>query len=337
MAIRQRRLMALYLTPLILLALVAVVLFTRQDDDAPRRNESVEQAVTWLRTQQLPGGGFAGFSGDADPGMAADVALAFAAAGINLADVTTGDDNLLDYLNGSASGVTGDAGLAAKLALAIHAANGNPRDAGGVDLIDTILSAHDGATGWYSFSFYGHALAMLALDAAGETIPTEAVDAVLAAQTPEGSWGFAGAPEAGSGDSNTTAITIQALRATEQGDDAIHRGLEFLRSLQDGDGAVAYDASMAPALTGDANSTALAIQAFLAAEEDPRTLPHGDLDAALRAFQNESGAFQYQAAFPDDSLLATAQAIPALMGVALPYERVSTVPPAFAVVNGTAR
>ena len=64
----------------------------------------------------------------------------------------------------------------------------------------------------------------------------------------------------------------------------------------------------------------VAIQAFIAAGEDPTTLEHGDLLTALLTFQTESGAFQFQPAFPDDSLLATAQAVPALLLAAFPYE-----------------
>jgi hypothetical protein len=40
--------------------------------------------------------------------------------------------------------------------------------------------------------------------------------------------------------------------------------------------------------------------------------------AALAALQNESGAFAWQAAIPDDNLLATVQALPAVAGKAFP-------------------
>lgn len=331
MITRQRGMMALMLLPLLLVAAIATMLVTRQDDNTPTLDPTVGHAIDWLRTQQLPGGGFAGFSGEADLGMSADVALAFAAAGIDPSEVSAdGGTTLGDYLALSAPAATSDAGLAAKLALAMLAAGEDPRDAAGADLIDTLHAALDDASNWYGISFYGHALAVLALDSAGEEVPSPAIEALLTAQTPEGSWGFAGSPDAGTGDSNTTAVVIQALAAVERGDDAIASGLDYLRSLQDEEGAIAYDASAAPDLVGDANSTALAMQAFIAAGEDPSSLPNGDLAEALGTFQNESGAFQYQPAFPDDSLLATAQAIPALIGVTLPYDALSVTAPMFA-------
>src|SRR5690606_26565709 len=114
------------------------------------------------------------------PGTSADVALAFAAASIDPADVSTdGGTDLLSYLRASAGDVAVDPGLAAKMALALHAAGADPRDAGGIDLIAAIESGFDSQTGWYGMSFYGHALAVLALHASGATVPDAAVEAIV--------------------------------------------------------------------------------------------------------------------------------------------------------------
>ncbi|MCO5177580.1 MAG: hypothetical protein M9890_11525, partial [Thermomicrobiales bacterium] len=83
-----------------------------------------------------------------------------------------------------------------------------------------------------------------------------------------------------------------------------------------------YDAASV-AGGGDANSTALAIQAVVAAGQNPANWEGGDLTAALATFQNDSGAFQFQPAMPDDSMLATTQAIPALLGEALPIRPIA--------------
>jgi hypothetical protein len=153
-----------------------------------------------------------------------------------------------------------------------------------------------------------------------------ALQAVVAAQTPDGSWGFNGDPTAGTGDSNTTAVAVQALVAIDGDPALIQAGLAYLETLQDDRGAIAYDNNFPP-LTGDANSTALAVQAFVAAGADPSGLPGGDLLAALGMFQNPSGAFQFQPAYPDDSLLATVQAVPALLLRAYPIPPVSPESP----------
>ncbi|MGI8857338.1 MAG: cell wall anchor protein, partial [Thermomicrobiales bacterium] len=67
---------------------------------------------------------------------------------------------------------------------------------------------------------------------------------------------------------------------------------------------------------GDANSTAYVLQAKIAARANPAEITR--TRAALLALQNPSGAFPFQKAAPDDNLLATVQAIPALNGVAFP-------------------
>ena len=63
-------------------------------------------------------------------------------------------------------------------------------------------------------------------------------------------------------------------------------------------------------------------QAMIAAGQDPAgadwTVGENTPISALEALQNESGAFAWQAAVPDDNLLATVQALPALAGKAFP-------------------
>jgi hypothetical protein len=235
--------------------------------------------------------------------------------------VSSSGASLLDYLVTVAAQEVTNPGRAAKIVLALHAAGQNSRDAGGVDLVAAIEGSRDAATGWYGDSFYGHLLAVLALQSQGIPVPQEANDAIISAQvTSDGSWGFSGDTTPGTGDSNTTALAIQTLAALAIGDEAVLAGLDYLRAVQDDGGAIAYDAATLAASGGDANSTALAIQAFVAAGVDPAALPNGDLLAALAAFQNPSGAFQFQPAFPDDSLLATAQAVPALLLKPLPLD-----------------
>ncbi len=285
--------------------------------------DAADAALDWLRTQQMSDGGFAAFSEVSDASVSADAAYAFAAAGVHPDNVVSASDaSLLGYLRSVAGQEVANPGRAAKLVLALHVAGDDPRDVGGTDLVSAIELGLNGETGWYGDSFFGHLLALLALASQDAAIPDAAIDAIVTAQTPEGSWGFNGDPTAGTGDSNTTSMAIQALVAIDGDPAAIDAGLDYLRSLQNAeDGTISYDSLSVGDPGGDANSTALAIQAFVAAGEDPATLEHGDLLTALLTFQNESGAFQFQPAFPDDSLLATAQAVPALLLKAFPYDQ----------------
>ena len=287
------------------------------DFQAQPQPAAARAALDWLRTQQLADGGFAAFGGESDPSATADAVLAFAALNIDPDTVRSSEGvSAIDYLEQAAGGASNNPGVLAKIALAMHAA-GQPQPG----LIESVFAnSFNAETGWYGTSFYGHLLVVIAIEAIGQSPEPAAVDAILSAQTPEGSWGFNGDPTAGTGDSNTTAIAIQALASLNTESDAIANGLTYLQSLQDDTGAVAYDAATLGSSGGDANSTALAMQAFVAADTDPFSAAGGDLLAALLGFQNPSGAFQFQPSFPDDSLLATTQAVPALLLKPLPVQ-----------------
>lgn len=312
LAARARSTTAIPLVVLLVLLLLGPLLIQPARAAEADRATAVA-ALNWLRQQQQPDGSFSAFGGPGDPGTTADAAFAFASAHIDPHHVRVpGGVDVVTYLSSHIDAVSADPGLAGKVALALYASGVAVEDPRLQALVAAIEAGYDAVTQQYGPSFYGHLYAVLALDTLGGALQVGAVERIYTAQTPEGSWGFTGDATSGTGDSNTTALAIQTLVAIDGERNLIWAGLDYLRSLQDDRGAVAYDNNFPP-LTGDANSTALAVQAFLAAGEDPRTLPKGDLLEALLTFRNDSGAFHYQGAFPDDSLLATTQAVPALM------------------------
>jgi hypothetical protein len=279
-------------------------------------NPQVDQAVTWLATQQIDNGGFAAFGGESDAGTTADVVFALVAAGVDPATVESAAGNSpLDYLSGVAADASDNPGLAGKIVLAMIAAGRDPRDVGGLDLVAAIERGVDPETGLYGFGAVNHSFALLALAASGADVEPDAIEALENIQIEDGSWSFTGDTAPGSGDTNTTAVAVQAMVATGGSSDAIANAIDYILSAQDESGAIAYDFSEAPDLVGDANSTSVAVQALLAA----------DVDASLQVevlstFQSASGAFFWRADFSDDSLLATAQVIPALMKAPLPID-----------------
>ena len=96
--------------------------------------------------------------------------------------------------------------------------------------------------------------------------------------------------------------------------------------MQDPAGGFAFGGG-AP-LVPDANSTALAVQAILAAGQDPAGVEWKNATGALATFQNSTGAFRYTDAEPADNLFATVQAVPALAGRPLPIRAGSVATPA---------
>src|SRR3954454_24985615 len=87
-------------------------------------------------------------------------------------------------------------------------------------------------------------------------------------------------------------------------------------------GALPY--GPADPLVADANSTALVLQALIAAGEDLASPEWGNAPLVLGLFQTPSGGLRYMAADEQPNLLATVQAIPAMEGLPLPVARACT-------------
>lgn len=283
-------------------------------------------ALTYLGAQQNGDGGFgSGFSPDSTISSTADAVLAIVAAG---ADPTTFDQNgntPVTYLAANASSATSGGDLA-KLILVVTAVGENPRELGGVDSVAKLerLTGASGKIGSETDTFVSHTLAVLALVSAQRPIPDSAVEVIKTAQQEDGGWAWDGSA-ATAADTNSTAFAVQALIAAGEAStsDAVTLALAYYHGIQNEDGGWPYQNPSDYGTATDANSTAVTIQAIIAAGEDPAgaswTTGEGNTPlAALAALQNESGAFAWQAAIPDDNLLATVQALPALAGKAFP-------------------
>lgn len=286
----------------------------------------ITAALDYIQSQQNADGGFgSGFSPDSALGSTADTVLAIVAAGGDLAAFDQDGSTPLTYLEANASSAA-SAGDLAKLILAAIAAGENPRTLGGVDSVvklESLLGA-GGRIGGEADTFVSHLLAVLALASAQRHIPDAAVDYIRTAQQENGSWAWDGSAET-AGDTNTTAFAVQALAAAgeDPASDPIANALNYYQSIQNEDGGWPYQSPSDFGTATDANSTAVTIQAIIAAGQDPAGAswtPDGGSTpiAALEALQNPSGAFAWQATMPDDNLLATVQALPALAGKAFP-------------------
>jgi squalene cyclase len=194
-----------------------------------------------------------------------------------------------------------------------------------VDSVAKLESLIDagGRIGGEADTFVSHVLAVLALSSAQRPVPEAAVETIKNAQQENGSWAWDGTAET-AGDTNTTAFAVQALTAAgeDAAGDAVVNALAYYKGIQNEDGGWPYQNPSDYGTDTDANSTAVTIQAIIAAGQDPAsanwTVGESTPVAALEALQNESGAFAWQAAIPADNLLATVQALPALAGKAFP-------------------
>ena len=283
------------------------------------------EALTWLRARQTTDGGFSGDSGSAsDPSATVEAIFAGVAGGQDPAAWAQGGNTPISFLESKANSALAKPGDNAKLILAVVAAKRNPRSFGGVDLVASLEAKLDSGGvygGAKAGTVFEQALAILALKATRRPIPASAVDWLAGLQLGDGSWSWNGDTTPGSGDSNTTALTVQALVAAGGRAAAVSKALSYLHGIQNKDGGFPYQKPSAQGTDTDANSTAYAIQAIIAAGGNPGgadwTIGGSTPLGALAALQLKSGAFTWQSATPADNFLATTQALPALAGKAI--------------------
>lgn len=218
-------------------------------------------ALAWVRGQQAADGSFEGFN----PGATIDAVIALAAAGAEADASAAGGQRPSDYLAAQAAEYAARGPSAAgKLAVGAVALGADPTAFGGVDLVVALNDSFDAATGRFGAGgTWDQAWAILGLAAADASVPAAAVDALVAAASPAGGWGFEAAAEAP--DADSTALVLQALAAAGVPSSAlaVRQGVLALRALQQPDGGLAgYDG------TTSAASTAMAIGGLGASDQD---------------------------------------------------------------------
>jgi hypothetical protein len=288
----------------------------------------------YLKTQQNPDGGFGnGFTPESSVGSTADAVLAILAFGGEIASFDRGGNTPLTYLAQNASSAS-SAGDLSKLILALVPAREDPRTFGGMDSVARLeaLIGADGRIGGPNDTFVSTLMAVLALKSAGRPIPAASLELIRKAQQASGGWAWDGTA-ATAVDTNTTAFAVQALVAGGEaaGGSSVTRALEYYKGIQNSDGGWPYQNPSDFDTETDANSTALTIQAILAAGQDPAganwiTAEGTKPLAALQALQNPSGGLAWKASARADNLLATVQAVPALAGKILPMAATGPTP-----------
>ena len=241
----------------------------------------------FLHAHQSPSGGFAEAGGSQGP-----LLTAWAALGLRASGADTG--KALDYLQAHEAGPHRDDRRRARRAGRERAR----RQAGGAARPDPLRAAcrrpHRPDRQLDDLGNPG-AAAGAAARARG------AVRFVLRQQARSGGWAWYlhGQP-----DSNDTAAAIEALRSAGVTGKPIRRGLAYLQRLQNRDGGF----ELTPGRGSDAQSTAWAVQAFVAAG---RPAPQGSIAYLLR-LRRPDGSFRYSKRYATTPVWVTAQVLPAL-------------------------
>ena len=199
--------------------------------------------------------------------------------------------------------------------LGLAAGGGNPRSAGGRDLVDELLArrSRDGSFGGYvSFSSY----AILALRAAGESRGIAAAARWVARQANRDG-GFNVYRRGGPSNPDDTAGAVQGLVAAgRRSTPTVRHAVRYLRHAQHRDGGYALSLG-APT---NAQSTAFAVLGLVSAGIDPATVRragHSPLDY-LHALQASDGSVRYSRISRQTPVWVTAQALLALERRPLP-------------------
>jgi len=318
------------------LLVVSIALFapvyaaSKVDSSLGERQVAVKQAITWFQTQQNEDGNIGGTNTSCATSWV--IALAgenpdgptWTPAGVSLLAACERDVPVYLFKR--------DVGRMGKVLRAVVAAGADPRDFGGLDLIAEIESKYDPTIGLYDPNFlFRQDIAILGLHEAGRPIPDAVLPALLAQQRPTGGWGWSVdlEPEDGfsdEGDLDSTARTLQVIRTLglPTNHPAYMRATEFINSLQNPDAG--WGNAQGPTNT---NSTALAIEGLLAAGWNPELPPYIQSNLTpvqtLLSLQEESGAFIYRVGGEESRLLATIDAVPALLH-RYPDDKISYLP-----------
>jgi hypothetical protein len=190
------------------------------------------------------------------------------------------------------------------------------------------------AAGWFAPDAALNAWGILGASALSQTVPVSATVYLKSIQQSDGGWEWSPGGFGNGTDTNTTALAVQALIAAGEPvtSTAIVAALDYLHAAQNNDGGFPYDPDSPYGTASDANSSAYVAQALAAAGQDPNSwAPAGQsVIAYLLGLQQPDGSLEWQAGL-GANLLATQQAVPALLGRPYPLaaRQVTTCPTVF--------
>jgi len=281
---------------------------------------AVDAALSWLRTQQADDGSFG-----SSEGATIDVVLALAAANEDPNNWQKNGNSPLDYLETRVITYAITPASTGKLALGVIAANQDPYNFGGQNLIARLHNWYHPATGQFSSTTtmaptMDQIYSLMALAASFEPITPTARNRLAEMQLNSGAWCFDENNPWCADENDTTAQAMQALIAAGEPitSTAIVSATQYLSNTQisSGSGAGAWPSVWGSPAEPSASDTAPVIQALIAKGESPTSITWTRQTttafAALLALQSPAGGFP--GFYGPNDLMATARAIPAMMG-----------------------
>jgi uncharacterized membrane protein len=292
---------------------------TTPQDTARAARVAINGELAYLAGAQDTDGGFGATPGQPSSELyTAWAAIGIAATGRSPLSMSRDGHTVLDALKSEAASLNG-AGDLERTILALHACGASVHTLPGGDPVKRLLGyrAGDGS--------FGHlanltAFAILALRAAGDGPRSATVSAAARwlARQQDSDGGFGFATKGAGSDVDDTAAAMQALAmAGLRGGPAMTRGVAFLHRAQDLDGGYPQEQGG----SSNAQSTAWAVQALLAAGRDPAKVTRGASPsplAYLESLVGPEGSVRYSRTGTQTPVWVTAQALTALAEKPLP-------------------
>jgi hypothetical protein len=292
---------------------------TTPQDTAQAARVAIAGELSYLAGAQDTDGGFGATPGQPSSELyTAWAAIGIAATGRSPLSMSRDGNTVLDALKAEAASLNG-AGDLERTILALHACGASVHTLPGGDPVKRLLGyrAGDGS--------FGHlanltAFAILALRAAGDGPRSPTVSSAVRwlAQQQDSDGGFGFATKGAGSDVDDTAAAMQALAAAGlRGRPAMAHGVAFLHRAQDLDGGYPQEQDG----SSNAQSTAWAVQALLAAGRDPAKVTRGGSPsplAYLESLVGPEGSVRYSRTGTQTPVWVTAQALTALAEKPLP-------------------
>lgn len=283
-------------------------------------NESIVDALNWLKTVQNDDGGFANPEENSSISKTSWAVMAIVSAKQDPHNWTKNNNSPIDYLRDNLNQSLGEMGTAdyARTILALNVTNENPEEFRGVNLTFQLKSEMK-PNGQIGDFIYTTIWGTLALEACGEEV-NQSINWLKEQQNEDGGFPWAVGEKS---DYDDTSAAIQTLIAggESRNSETIKRALEYLKTGQNEDGGFRYFGNSS---ASNAASDAWAIQALVAVGENPAEWKENNSSVVehLLSLQTEDGLFKYTKYQTSNPGYMTVCGIMSLVGKPQPIEAI---------------
>ncbi|MFO7966018.1 MAG: PGF-pre-PGF domain-containing protein [Archaeoglobaceae archaeon] len=284
-------------------------------------NKSIIEALNWLKTVQNDDGGFANPGENSSISKTSWAVMALVAAKQDPHNWTKNNNSPIDYLRENLNQSLGEMGTAdyARTILALNAANEDPEEFGGVDLVSRLKSEMK-SNGKIGDFVYTTIWGTLALETCDEDV-NQSINWLKEKQNEDGGFPWA-VGEKSDYDDTATAIQVLVAAGEPRNSEVIEQALDYLKTGQNKDGGFRYFGNSS---ASNAASDAWVMQALVAAGENPTEWEEGKSSVVdhLLSLQTEDGLFKYTTYQTSNPGYMTVSAVMGLLGKPQPIEPVS--------------